>query len=266
MDEFQNSLFLRGWLRDPFNFLGRVFLNKWPCCCSCRKVKIYTLIHYPSPSCHLPPPPHIWYFTLSVFPFYVLCKFSFGLRVTARKTIKQRRGKFKPGAPSQQQPGNVWCLLYYKWTEHNNTENVGTWDGGKNQPSPLGSTSSQLIRKLTYSFLRNTEQQHFNKDRWWMGQEEPDTYTSTLGGVSLVITVWPCWYVGSKMCCYLRQGPSASVQPSGKLCSDGPLWLPALLSTLNTLYIRYPEPSSPSLSLSLSLSSHSSSDDDFAVR
>ena len=57
MDEFQNSLFLRGWLRDPFNFLGRVFLNKWPCCCSCRKVKIYTLIHYPSPSCHLPPPP-----------------------------------------------------------------------------------------------------------------------------------------------------------------------------------------------------------------
>ena len=118
MDEFQNSLVLRGWLRDPFNFLGRVFLNKWPCCCSCRKVKIYTLIHYPSPSCHLPPPPHIWYFTLSVFPFYVLCKFSFGLRVTARKTIKQRRGKFKPGAASSS-PAMSGVCCSYKWTEHN---------------------------------------------------------------------------------------------------------------------------------------------------
>ena len=51
--------------------------------------------------------------SLSVCSFYVLCKFSFGLRVTARKTIKQRRGKFKPGAASeqQQQHSNVWSLL-----------------------------------------------------------------------------------------------------------------------------------------------------------
>ena len=183
MDEFQNSLFLRGWLRDPFNFLGRVFLNKWPCCCSCRKFQIYT----PWSTILLlsPPSPLTFDISLSVCSFYVLCKFSFGLRVTARKTIKQRRGKFKPGAVSSSTAMSGVCWSY-KWTEHN--VNVGT---RKNQPSPLGS-SSQLIRKLTYSFLRNTEQQHFNKDRWWMGQEEPDTYTNTLGGVSLVITVWPC--------------------------------------------------------------------------
>ena len=116
MDEFQNSLFLRGWLRDPFNFLGRVFLNKWPCCCSCRKFQIYT----PWSTILLlsPPSPLTFDISLSVCSFYVLCKFSFGLRVTARKTIKQRRGKFKPGAAAA---AGQQCLVFVVATNEPNT-------------------------------------------------------------------------------------------------------------------------------------------------
>ena len=74
----------------------------------------------------LPPPlpsPLTFDISLSVCSFYVLCKFSFGLRVTARKTIKQRRGKFKPGAASSSTAMSGVCCSY-KWTEHN--VNAGT--------------------------------------------------------------------------------------------------------------------------------------------
>ena len=136
MDEFQNSLFLRGWLRDPFNILGRVFLNKWPCCCSCRKFQIYT----PWSTILLlsPPSPLTFDISLSVCSFYVLCKFSFGLRVTARKTIKQRRGKFKPGAVSSSTAMSGVCC------RSTNEPNTIMWMLGPGGKTPTKSSRHQL--------------------------------------------------------------------------------------------------------------------------